>query len=544
MFVGAMPASAAPPGAPTNLPALGAVDPFPQQDDINFQTLFALSESAYGAGELGEVSAAVGLVQAAIAAGGARGLPAYIPYVKQFTALGARLGAAALDERRAGRYASARAKFLRAASYYNCALFFVLGGTRPDDEAAMYARMQSNWAAAAALLDPGYQRVEVPAYIRFTDPKGGAPKIRKVRIPAYYVRGRGAGRKPTIIVNNGSDAQLIDVYAYGAAAAVERGYNALIFEGPGQGSLLFQHGLPFTPYWQDVITPLVDFLVEQPEVDRSKLAISGWSFGGLLVFRAAAYDHRLKAVVGDPGYVSNQSAFAPLTNALTKYFGAVSNANWAKLYAGAPKHGVQGQLARKFLVNKRGEIYAPEYHKRALAGEFNPDIVGLLSRIGSYDADESLLAKVRSHVLINSYQDDQFFDLTQGTKLRRGLVNAASREIFVFTAAREGAQLHCAPLAPQFRNEVVYDYLDHVLDHHGPPPGHPAPVVAPAAPRKPDRKQLANTGVNVEEAGAIGAGLIATGTALTTAARIRRHVSPAAASAQSDRARTTVRLPA
>lgn len=48
--------------------------------------------------------------------------------------------------------------------------------------------------------------------------------------------------RPTIVVNNGSDAQNFDVYAFGGAAAVERGWNALIFEGPGQGSMLFERG--------------------------------------------------------------------------------------------------------------------------------------------------------------------------------------------------------------------------------------------------------------------------------------------------------------
>ena len=67
-------------------------------------------------------------------------------------------------------------------------------------------------------------------------------------MPGWLLRPPGAGlrtRRPTIILNNGNDAQNIGLYVYGAAEAVALGYNALIFEGPGQGSMLFLRGIPF-----------------------------------------------------------------------------------------------------------------------------------------------------------------------------------------------------------------------------------------------------------------------------------------------------------
>jgi hypothetical protein len=63
---------------------------------------------------------------------------------------------------------------------------------------------------------------------------------------------------------NGSDAQNIDIYAFGGAAAIERDWTALIFEGPGQGSMLFERKIPFRPDWEKVITPIVDFLLNAP----------------------------------------------------------------------------------------------------------------------------------------------------------------------------------------------------------------------------------------------------------------------------------------
>ncbi|MGH3159524.1 MAG: acetylxylan esterase [Streptosporangiaceae bacterium] len=110
--------------------------------------------------------------------------------------------------------------------------------------------------------------------------------------------------RPTVIVNNGQDGQHIAAYAMGAADAVARGYNALIFYGPGQGEMLFERQISFRPDWENVITPVVDYLLTRPEVDPARITLTGLSLGGELVIRAAAFEHRLAAVVAYPGFLS------------------------------------------------------------------------------------------------------------------------------------------------------------------------------------------------------------------------------------------------
>ena len=83
--------------------------------------------------------------------------------------------------------------------------------------------------------------------------------------------------------------------------AVARGYNVLAFDGPGQQSMLFEHDIPFRPDWEKVITPVVDFLVQRPDVDADRLAIYGISQAGYWVPRAIAFEHRFAAAVADPG---------------------------------------------------------------------------------------------------------------------------------------------------------------------------------------------------------------------------------------------------
>ncbi len=70
-------------------------------------------------------------------------------------------------------------------------------------------------------------------------------------------------------------------YGGGAIAAVRRGYNCLTFEGPGQGEVIREQGLPFRYDWEKVVTPVVDYALSRPEVDPRKVALFGISLGGV-----------------------------------------------------------------------------------------------------------------------------------------------------------------------------------------------------------------------------------------------------------------------
>jgi cephalosporin-C deacetylase-like acetyl esterase len=75
----------------------------------------------------------------------------------------------------------------------------------------------------------------------------------------------------------------------------------LLFEGPGQGQVIREQHIPFRSNWETVITPVVDFAVQQQEVDKQRIALIGISFGGYLVPRALAFEHRIKLGVANGG---------------------------------------------------------------------------------------------------------------------------------------------------------------------------------------------------------------------------------------------------
>ncbi|RFA10511.1 hypothetical protein B7R54_15845 [Subtercola boreus] len=491
--------------------------PFPLQDDLNFQTQFNYGESAYGAAEVGEVASAVAVATKAMEGLTSADLPVYQPYNDAFEALAVRLAKDADTDLAAGRYVSARSKYLRAAGYYTGVLFFVLGTDAPTREPEIYASMQRCWAAAAALLEPVWTRVEIPAVVRFPDAAGN-PVAQNVTIPAYWARASGTGAKPTVIINNGSDAQLVDTYAYGGAAALERGYNALMFEGPGQGSMLFEKDLPFTPYWEDVVSPLVDFVIAQPETDPAAVALTGWSFGGLLVLRAAAHEPRLKAVVADPVLYDCTQPYAALKG--------IPDEDYVYYYNSLPKTGLppavdQSQAQLRFLLNKRGEIMGQQFHARALTGQPIFDVVELLAAFTRYNGDQALFGQITAHALLLTYEADTFFEGQAGTAAG-WMTGAASTTSYDFTH-ESGAEFHDAPMGPQVRNEVVFDWLDGIFGHAPTPPTPPAPPVPPVPPVNPAvpghggagagtvKPALAATGLEAGPVAAIATGLATAG---------------------------------
>ncbi len=401
--------------------------------DMNFEALFALGETAYGAGEAGEILATVTAINAAGAS--------YQNFYDGFIGTARTVGKIADDALAAGYRASARSAYLRSAQYYDQALFFVLGTSTPQNEANLYRLMQQQWNAATRLFDPPFQPVRIPYEHTF--------------LPGYFLASkRGEGRRPTVIVMNGSDAQNIDVYAFGGAAAIERGWNALIFEGPGQGSTLFERKIPFRPDWEKVITPIVDFLSARPDVDPTRIALTGWSLGGALVTRAAAFEKRLAAVCADPGFVYTWDAYPASIRGIFAH-GATEqqvNAIW--------RHDVIPALSPqdRFTLAKRSEIYGPQYLDAARAGQVFTDLWSFGQTVMQYQVAE-VAARVTAPMFVTQYELDQFFP-NGGHQLYELLT--CPKTLVTFTAA-EGAAYHDGPLAPQRRNQVLFDWLDATL---------------------------------------------------------------------------------
>ena len=66
------------------------------------------------------------------------------------------------------------------------------------------------------------------------------------------------------------------------------------------------------PDWEKVVTPVIDYALTRPEIDPERIVLVGWSLGGFLAPRAAAFEHRIAALIADPGQGDQRDEIVPL----------------------------------------------------------------------------------------------------------------------------------------------------------------------------------------------------------------------------------------
>ena len=182
---------------------------------------------------------------------------------------------------------SAREAFLRASMYWNTA-FFYLEHSDPR-QLEMYARHRSCFIQAAKLFDTPIEPVSIPYENGKT-------------LPGYFMRAAADGRpRPTVMILGGGDTTCEELFYWGGgAAAVRRGYNAFLWEGPGQvGAYAWYPELTYRPDWEVPTRYAVDYVLSRGDVDAERLALTGHSMGGYFAPRAAAFEKRITAVVAN-----------------------------------------------------------------------------------------------------------------------------------------------------------------------------------------------------------------------------------------------------
>ena len=209
---------------------------------FEFETRNVLGNVHYGCADVGEVLATV----AAITDGDDSS------WVAQWQGLARRVEAIAASTQTRGHKVSARNAYLRAAAYYAAALTAIDGiAGGADLLGPLFAAHRRCFDTHVSLLDPPAEAVAIPY-------EGGT-------LPGYlFVPAADGQTRPTLILNNGSDGPMTAVWPGLGAPALARGYNTLVFDGPGQQSMLFERNVPFRPDWEHVMlteldTPLWQF---------------------------------------------------------------------------------------------------------------------------------------------------------------------------------------------------------------------------------------------------------------------------------------------
>ncbi len=318
--------------------------------------------------------------------------------------------------------------FLAASESYAQAIAFADGQTEKATFAPTFALQSECWEAFIDASAGRIERVAVP--------------YEGTSLPGFLFRpDASGGKRPTVVMTNGSEGSKSGLWAWGVAATLGRGWNAFIYDGPGQQNMLFDQGHAFRPDWEAVLTPVIDALMGRNDVEGSALFAYGCSQAGYWVTRALAFEHRFVAAAVDPGVMD---VSAPWLTYLPPQLVAVLKAGDKEVFNAAMAEAAKNPKMAEVMA-ARGRPFAKPtaYDTFAAALEYNlRDVIG----------------RIKTPLLITDPDEETFWP-GQSKELYEKLTG--ERELLHFSRD-DGANWHCEPMG---RVAVELKMLDYFQDH-------------------------------------------------------------------------------
>jgi pimeloyl-ACP methyl ester carboxylesterase len=227
----------------------------------------------------------------------------------------------------------------------------------------------------------------------------------------------------TIVMHAGFDAYIEEFHAIAKTFAL-RGYDVVMFDGPGQGSTLMCENMPMTHEWEKPVGAVLDHL------GLTDVTLIGISLGGYLAIRAAAYEPRVKRVVA---FDVMLDFFQCVTSRRGKLVEGVLNA-LVNLGLSTPLDMMARRLMKRDLYSKWGIEQGMHVTDTTSPSEY-------FFKLKAYHNREAS-KRVTQDVLIMAGAEDHFVPLQQFYEQLALLINARSVTGQVFTRADQ-AQSHC-----------------------------------------------------------------------------------------------------
>jgi pimeloyl-ACP methyl ester carboxylesterase len=305
-----------------------------------------------------------------------------------------------------------RNDILQAAVYYRAAEFLSFG----DD-----AKKMSYYDKCMTYYQKAYK--DEPIICNKVPYKNGY-------LQTMHVKAEGE-TKATILIHGGYDSFIQEFYPF-LYVFRTNGYDVILFEGPGQGSALYEYGYTMDFDWHIPTSLVLDYY------DLSDVILIGVSLGGFLATKAAAYEERISQVV--------------LYDLVYDMYGAIFGD--MKLF----KHAVSLSLMFGFrpMFRKIEKMINGNYFAQWLLAQgyhvFGVDTLqdyyGTIKKCHT----RKVSAKIKQDVLVLAGEDDIYTKYME--KQKAALSNARSCETRIFTK-EEHASHHC-----QIGNlELVLEYI-------------------------------------------------------------------------------------
>src|SRR5215468_2003140 len=305
--------------------------------------------------------------------------------------------------------------------------------------------------AAAALVAAG-----VALAVALTRP--ASPAVRNLRIPvvdgprgnqrvvldASFFTPPGTGRVPAVLLAHGF-GESKDAVRPEAEDLARAGFAVLTWSARGFGASTGQIGLDSPDYEVKDVEQLVTWLARQPRVlldhrGDPRVGITGASYGGGISLLAAAYDHRIDAVVAQSTWNNLATALFP-NGAGGGPVGGVFKRQWAGLlftqgsvgFGATAQGSTPGQAAGPGQGNgaapgsRAGPVLPPGGSGRsALCGRFLPQICAIYQRVAAtgrptpqaislllHSSPASVAGRMRAPTLLIQGESDSLFGLDQ-----------------------------------------------------------------------------------------------------------------------------------
>ncbi|KGO22731.1 alpha/beta hydrolase, partial [Oenococcus alcoholitolerans] len=245
--------------------------------------------------------------------------------------------------------------------------------------------------------------------------------------------------KKTLIIINGFDSFMEEILA---VADFLKGseYNAILFDGPGQGRALIDNGLKFTPYFEKPVSAVIDYF------GLSEVDAMGVSWGGYFVIRAAAFEKRIKKAICFDFFYDGLNVFLKNFSEENRSLirSLLNDQNSAALDR-LIETLIETDSNISFLFNKGYENTGTDTPYELLADLSKHTIKGLGKLV---DQDVLLLAG----------KEDQYVPFDDLKKEQAELSNAKSLETHIFTKETGGEQ-HCQAGRYDLALTVIKDFL-------------------------------------------------------------------------------------
>lgn len=326
---------------------------------------------------------------------------------------------------------SAREAYLRAACYYQASFFF-LPETNPLKN-ELYALHVGSFRAAGALCTPAFEPLDIP--------------YGDKALPGYFLKCDATDEpKPTVLIQTGGDGTCEQMYfSGGGQAALKRGYNVILYEGPGQsGAYARDPELVFRHDWEVPVGAVLDYAEARREVDNDRIALVGYSQGGYFTPRVAAHDKRVAAVVAVCIIVDTLDAIVK-TMELKDLIKPGGVENFTGEMTPRQRLLVEELLPRYGLYNGLDDFraWADEVGKMNLNG-LEDRITCPVLNIQTTGEGAPLFHAAR-----------EFFDKLPNPK----------NEFVLFTQD-DGAEMHCSGNNRSLLHHVMFAWLNDVFDHN------------------------------------------------------------------------------